>query len=133
MVVFYYFCVSFPYIFLCKHTHTHTKKRAFVDNLDLVNNKSRRKRLSKLGSLCLILDNKSVKITRTSNLELGRISVLLDASGLSVLSTGNFEELLNILNLLRLYKCQLVYTFITKKKTEWIVEFNFLKKDGLCS
>lgn len=83
------------------------KKRTHVlelisNHLDLVDNESRGKRLSKLGSLCLVLDDESVKVTRTSNLELGGIGVLLDAGGLSILSAGNFEELLNILNLLRL-------------------------------
>jgi hypothetical protein len=58
--------------------------------------------LSKLGSLGLVLDNKSVEVTRTSDLELDRISVLLDTGRLSILSTGNFKELLDILNLLRL-------------------------------
>ena len=36
--------------------------------------------MSELGSLRLVLDNKSVEITRTSDLELDRVSVLLDAS-----------------------------------------------------
>jgi hypothetical protein len=58
--------------------------------------------LSELGSLRLVLDNKSVEITRASDLELDRVSVLLDTGRLSILSTGNFKELLNILNLLRL-------------------------------
>ena len=58
--------------------------------------------MSKLGSLRLVLDNKSVEVTRTSDLELDRISVLLDTGRLSILSTGNFKELLDILNLLRL-------------------------------
>ena len=59
--------------------------------------------MSELGSLRLVLDNKSVEITRTSDLELDRISVLLDTGRLSILSTGNFKELLDILNLLRLF------------------------------
>jgi hypothetical protein len=66
-------------------------------------NLTRRKRLSKLIGLGLILDNKSVEVTRTSDLELDIISVLLDASRLGILSTGNFKKFLNILNLLRLY------------------------------
>ena len=59
--------------------------------------------MSELGSLRLVLDNKSVEITRTSDLELDRVSVLLDTGRLSILSTGNFKELLDILNLLRLF------------------------------
>jgi hypothetical protein len=82
--------------------------------------------LLKLASLGLVLDDKSVKVARTSNLELDTVRVLLDASGyfqmgltfsplsfslflkyiihtLGVLSTGNFEELLDILNLLGLF------------------------------
>ena len=55
-----------------------------------------------LVSLGLVLDNKGVKIARASNLELDVISILLNASRLGVLSAGNFKELLNILNLLRL-------------------------------
>lgn len=106
-----------------KRTHiVQDKKKSY---LDLVDDESRGKGLSKLGSLCLILDNKSIKILGTSNLELDGIGVLLDASGYleekiqcqycvpflrvainlltgGVLSTGNLEELLNILNLLRL-------------------------------
>lgn len=35
----------------------------------------------KLVSLGLVLDNKSVEVARASNLELDRVSVLLDASG----------------------------------------------------
>jgi hypothetical protein len=58
--------------------------------------------LSKLVGLGLVLDNKGVKIARASNLELDVISILLNASRLGVLSAGNFKELLNILNLLRL-------------------------------
>jgi len=37
--------------------------------------------LSELVGLGLVLDNKSVEVARTSNLELDRVSVLLDASG----------------------------------------------------
>ena len=58
--------------------------------------------MSKLVGLGLVLDNKGVKIARASNLELDVISILLNASRLGVLSAGNFKELLNILNLLRL-------------------------------
>lgn len=58
--------------------------------------------MSKLGGLGLVLDNKSVKIARTSDLELDRVSVLLDTSRSGILSAGNFKELLDILNLLRL-------------------------------
>lgn len=42
---------------------------------------TRRKRLLKLVGLGLVLDNKSVEVARASNLELDRVSVLLDASG----------------------------------------------------
>jgi hypothetical protein len=69
---------------------------------------TRRERLSKLGGLGLVLDNKSVKVARASDLELDRVGILLDASRLGILSAGNFKELLDILNLLRLlllYKC----------------------------
>lgn len=68
------------------------------DYLDLIDNESyiidkyldldfffhvltRRKRLLKLVSLRLVLNNKSVKVARTSNLKLDRIRVLLNASG----------------------------------------------------
>jgi hypothetical protein len=71
------------------------------DYLDLIDNESRRKRLLKLVSLRLVLNNKSVKVARTSNLKLDRIRVLLNASGFGVLSAGNFEKFLDILDLLR--------------------------------
>lgn len=68
------------------------------DYLDLIDNESyiideyfdldlffhvltRRKRLLKLVSLRLVLNNKSIKVARTSNLKLDRIRVLLNASG----------------------------------------------------
>lgn len=59
--------------------------------------------MSKLEGLGLILDNKSVKILGTSDLELDTVRVLLDAGRLGILSAGNFKELLDILNLLRLW------------------------------
>lgn len=59
--------------------------------------------MSKLEGLGLILDNESVKIARTSDLELDTVSVLLDTGRLSIGSAGDFKELLDILNLLRLF------------------------------
>lgn len=80
---------------------------------NIMYNLTRRKRLSKLIGLGLILDNKSVEVTRTSDLELDIISVLLDASRLGILSTGNFKKFLNILNLLRLYTHALIFKHIS--------------------
>ena len=42
---------------------------------------TRRERLLKLGSLRLVLDNEGVEVARASDLELDRVSVLLDAGG----------------------------------------------------
>jgi hypothetical protein len=60
--------------------------------------------LSELGGLGLILNNESVEVTRASDLKLDTVRVLLDAGRLGILSAGNFKELLDILNLLRLMK-----------------------------
>lgn len=58
--------------------------------------------MSKLGGLGFVLDDESVEIARASDLELDRVGVLLDTSRRGILSAGNFKELLDILNLLRL-------------------------------
>lgn len=88
--------------FFCDYWATLLKKSGVRmyswDYLDLIDNESyiidkyldldfffhvltRRKRLLKLVSLRLVLNNKSVKVARTSNLKLDRIRVLLNASG----------------------------------------------------
>lgn len=59
--------------------------------------------MNQLLSLFLVLDDQSVKLLRRSNLELGlsrtgslSTTVLLDGSGGDVLSSGKFEELLDV-------------------------------------
>ena len=70
------------------------------NNLKFLDAESRRKRLLKLQSLLTIVDNESVQVARTSDLELVLLTVLLNTSGASVLSTSDFEEILDVQNLL---------------------------------
>jgi hypothetical protein len=55
-------------------------KKNAIDSLNALQ-LTRGKGLLKLASLGLVLDDKSVKVARTSNLELDTVRVLLDASG----------------------------------------------------
>jgi len=59
--------------------------------------------LTQLFGLLGILDNKGVQVARASDLELDILGILLNASGLGVLSAGNLKEVLDVLNLLRLF------------------------------
>jgi hypothetical protein len=87
---------------------------------------TRRERLLKLQSLLAIVNDEGVQVTRTSDLELVLFTVLLDTDSYreratcqlelklndnviklltgSVLSTSDFEEMLDVQNLLRLKK-----------------------------
>jgi hypothetical protein len=49
--------------------------------LDFLDNQSWGERLTQLSGLLSVLDNKGVQVARASDLELGVISILLDASG----------------------------------------------------
>lgn len=92
---------------------------------------SRRQGVDQLLSSLLVLDDQSVKLLRSSDLELGLsrtgslgTTVLLDGSGGDVLSSGKFEELLDVGEFL--LKKQLViriifcYTFVYKRNARCI-------------
>ena len=67
----------------------------------------------KLLCLLTVRDDESVEVARATDLELGKLSWLalstnglglLDASGTSVLTTSDFEEVLDVLDLIGLVK-----------------------------
>lgn len=54
--------------------------------------------MDELLGLVVVLDSEGVKVLRASDLELGDGAVLLDGGGLDVLSSGEFNEVLDVLN-----------------------------------
>jgi len=57
--------------------------------------------VDQLLGLLLVLDNQSIQISGSSNLEFGlRSTVLLDGGRLDVLSAGQFQKFLDVLDFL---------------------------------
>lgn len=78
------------------------------DPLDILSNvldiQTGGKGLTELVSLLSVVEDQGVKVAGAPDLELGLGAVLLDAGRGSILSAGNLEEVLDVLDLLGLRK-----------------------------